>query len=338
MPVKDATPVALTPRERAVLETWARGNRENPRKAERARIVLLAADGVGTRSIARAVGCTNGTASKWRVRFARDRLDGLADRPRPGAVRRYDAETDRRILGLLDRPPPGNRRVWTGALLSQTLGDVSDQYVWRFLRRRGIGQSDRRSWHLSTGSPFRARSLDLVTLFLHPGGCAYILTAQRGAGAGAARSGGFVRIPRGGMLAGLTSEGRQDDGAAFESALDASGNQRERRRPGGNPAFSLGHLIDAAAGDPASRRIVVVAEPGADTEAAGRHRNVQVSKAPDRSAWLGQLYLVLMLLVGAEGDPGSRLRADRLAAAVNDFLGRAAADCVPFIWGRSAGP
>ena len=39
---------------------------------ERARIVLLAAGGLGSRAIGRTVGCTPGTASKWRVRYARD--------------------------------------------------------------------------------------------------------------------------------------------------------------------------------------------------------------------------------------------------------------------------
>ena len=43
------------------------------------RIVLLAADGVASRSIGRAVGCTTGTASKWRVRYARKRLAGLGE-------------------------------------------------------------------------------------------------------------------------------------------------------------------------------------------------------------------------------------------------------------------
>jgi hypothetical protein len=40
------------------------------RMQERAWIVLLTASGIGSRAIARAVDCTPGTASKWRVRFA----------------------------------------------------------------------------------------------------------------------------------------------------------------------------------------------------------------------------------------------------------------------------
>jgi hypothetical protein len=42
-------------------------------------IVLLVADGHGSRAIAREVGCMPGTVSKWRVRYARDRMAGLSE-------------------------------------------------------------------------------------------------------------------------------------------------------------------------------------------------------------------------------------------------------------------
>ena len=52
---------------------------------QRARIVLMAADGVATRAIGRPVGCTTGTASKWRVRYAEQRLGGLDETGDRGA-------------------------------------------------------------------------------------------------------------------------------------------------------------------------------------------------------------------------------------------------------------
>jgi hypothetical protein len=39
---------------------------------QRAWIVLLAGQDMASRAIGREVGCTTGTASKWRVRYARD--------------------------------------------------------------------------------------------------------------------------------------------------------------------------------------------------------------------------------------------------------------------------
>ena len=66
--IPPATPITLTPDERAALETLANSRKSEARMRDRARIVLLAADGLGSRAISRAVGCTPGTASKWRVR------------------------------------------------------------------------------------------------------------------------------------------------------------------------------------------------------------------------------------------------------------------------------
>lgn len=55
----------------------------------RARCVLLAARGVGTKAIARAVGRAPAWVRKWRDRFARDRLNGLVDAGRPGRPARF---------------------------------------------------------------------------------------------------------------------------------------------------------------------------------------------------------------------------------------------------------
>ena len=78
---------------------------------QRASIVLLAADAMATREIGRGFGCTTGTASKWRVRYAAHRLAGLDEKGNRGAERKYTDATNRRILGVLDlRPPDGHGR------------------------------------------------------------------------------------------------------------------------------------------------------------------------------------------------------------------------------------
>src|SRR5580658_8118311 len=66
----------------------------------KAQIVLMAADGAATRAIGRALDCTTGTASKWRVRYAKDRLAGFSEVGNRGAEAKYNNETDRRILAL----------------------------------------------------------------------------------------------------------------------------------------------------------------------------------------------------------------------------------------------
>src|SRR5208337_4699777 len=77
--IPDATAITLTELERAELESLARSMKGEHRLRLRARIILLASDGAATRQIARTVGCTIGTASKWRVRYAAKRMAGLDD-------------------------------------------------------------------------------------------------------------------------------------------------------------------------------------------------------------------------------------------------------------------
>ena len=136
----------MTANERVELEGLSRSTKTEYRLRQRARIVLLAAAGMASRAIGREVGCTTGTASKWRVRYARDRLAGLDETGERGAEPKYTAETDKRILVVLDRPVPAGHGRWTGPLIAAELGDVDVQYVWRFLRAQKIDLAARKSW------------------------------------------------------------------------------------------------------------------------------------------------------------------------------------------------
>src|SRR5579864_5142483 len=133
---------------------------------QRARIVLLAAEGLATRAIARDVRCTIGTASKWRVRYAGQRLAGLDETGNRGAAAKYTAQTGRRILAVLDGPPPAGCGRWTAPLIAGALGDVHEQHVWRFLRAQKIDLAGRKTWCVSTDPEFAAKAAEIVGLYL----------------------------------------------------------------------------------------------------------------------------------------------------------------------------
>ena len=83
-----------------MLEARCRSPCTLQRDLKRARIVLLAAAGRSTRSIAKEVGVQPRIVSLWRHRFADQGLEGLRDKPRPGKEPIYTKATDKRILGL----------------------------------------------------------------------------------------------------------------------------------------------------------------------------------------------------------------------------------------------
>src|ERR1051326_6673491 len=104
--------VHLSRKDRRVLEACCRSPVTLQRDMKRARIVLLAADGRSTRSIAKEVGVQPRIVSKWRHRFADHGLAGLIDRPRAAKQPIYGPATNKRILAFLDKPPPAGYARW----------------------------------------------------------------------------------------------------------------------------------------------------------------------------------------------------------------------------------
>src|SRR6516165_4330024 len=82
--IPEARKVHLLRKDRKVLEACCRSPVTLQRDLKRARIVLLAAAGRSTRSIAREVGVQPRIVSLWRHRYADHGLEGLKDKPRPG--------------------------------------------------------------------------------------------------------------------------------------------------------------------------------------------------------------------------------------------------------------
>src|SRR6476646_2844792 len=158
--IPEAREVQLSRKDRKVLEACCRSPVTLQRDLKRARIVLLAAAGRSTRSIAKEVGVQPRIVSLWRHRYAELGLEGLQDKPRPGKQPIYTKATDTRILKLLDKPPPAGFARWTGPQAGE-LGDVDVQYVWRFLRSHKIDLG-RKSWCESNDPHFAAKAADVV--------------------------------------------------------------------------------------------------------------------------------------------------------------------------------
>src|SRR5919204_6064044 len=87
MPTPVAVAIELSDDERSRLESWARRRSSAQALALRARIVLLASEGLKNTEIAQRLGIDHATARKWRTRFAERRLEGVLDEPRPGRPR-----------------------------------------------------------------------------------------------------------------------------------------------------------------------------------------------------------------------------------------------------------
>ena len=105
---KAAILINLTFDERRELEGFAGRRRTAQGLARRARIVLLAAEGLENKEICATLDVDPNTVGKWRRRFAEGRIDGLLDEPRPGRPRAIgDDEVAETIRLTLETTPRG---------------------------------------------------------------------------------------------------------------------------------------------------------------------------------------------------------------------------------------
>jgi transposase-like protein len=84
MPRRSPYRIELSVEERGVLESMARSYTSPYWRVTRARMVLLASDGLRNDQIAQRLDCGRDVVSQWRRRFFEQRLAGLEDLPRRG--------------------------------------------------------------------------------------------------------------------------------------------------------------------------------------------------------------------------------------------------------------
>jgi transposase-like protein len=112
-----ASTVNVPPKDREILTFWTRSTSLKAGLAQRARIVLLAAEGYSIAEIVRRVGVSKPTVIAWRRRYATEGLAGLDDRPKPG---RKPVIDEAQIVVRTLEPPPDRLGVahWSSRLLA----------------------------------------------------------------------------------------------------------------------------------------------------------------------------------------------------------------------------
>jgi transposase len=161
-------------KDRAELTRWLRTPSLRAGLAQRARIVLLADDGVGTNEIVHRVGVSKPTVIAWRKRYAAEGIAGLDDRPKPGRPATVDEVAV--VLATLE-PPPHRLGVthWSSRLLADELG-ISNVWVARIWRKWGLQPWRRESFKFSTDPELEAKVRDVVGLYLDPPEKAVVLS------------------------------------------------------------------------------------------------------------------------------------------------------------------
>ena len=130
-----ATAIKLTGEQRAELQRRARSQTTDARTVRRARIVLLAAEGIGNHEIARRLEISRNQVIEWRKRFAQGGIDAVSsDLPRSGRKSYIDAA---QIVQMTTQTLPEGATQWSTRTLAAKLG-VSDTTVFKVWHAHGL--------------------------------------------------------------------------------------------------------------------------------------------------------------------------------------------------------
>jgi len=173
---RPAPALSLRDGDREELSRWTRSSTVRAGLAQRARIVLLAADGESNTVIAGKVGVARPTVISWRNRYQDKGIDGLVDEPRPGRPRHID---HRDIVAATLTPPPKKYGVthWSTRLLARHLkvGDATIARAWREYR---VQPWRSQTFKFSTDPELVAKVTDVVGLYLNPPENAIVLSVD----------------------------------------------------------------------------------------------------------------------------------------------------------------
>lgn len=333
--------IRLSPDEEAKLREWTRKGTTELRLAERARIILLAHEGLTVEKIAERLGTRPARVSKWRQRFAESRLESLADAPRSGKPSKYDGETENRVLKLLDEPPPEGYSQWNGTLLAAALEEVSDDQVWRILRRRGIQLQRRRSWCITTDPEFGPKAADVVGLYLNPPENAVVLSVDEKPHIQALeRAQGYLRLPDGKSINGFSHCYKRHGTTTLFAALDVltgevkTGHYARRRR-----REFLDFMNDIVAAHPEQEIHVILDNLNTHKPKRDRwlknHSNVHLHFIPTYSSWLNQVECWFSILSRQALRGASFTSARQLRDAIDAFVKVYNAKATPFEWTKA---
>lgn len=163
-----AASVELNPEQAGELEHRSRARSLPARVVERARIVLLAADGRQNKEIAEELGISVQKSARWRARFLECGIAGLEkDAPRPGRTPSISEATVKRVVRMTTKHKPAHATQWSTRTMAQAVG-ISEASVRRIWRKHGLKPHLVDTFKVSSDPRFAEKLEAIVGLYLNP--------------------------------------------------------------------------------------------------------------------------------------------------------------------------
>jgi transposase len=333
--------VDVPPRDREVLASWCRSTSIRAGLAQRARIVLLAADGAGTSEIVARTGASKPTVIAWKKRYAAEGVGGLDDRPKPGRPRTTD---DVAIVLATLEPPPGRLGVthWSSRLLAAELG-VSNVKVADVWREYGLQPWRRETFKFSTDPQLEAKVRDVIGLYLNPPDNAIVLCVDEKSQVQALDRTAPILPPRPGLPEKATHDYVRHGTTTLFAALEVATGKvvTDACYPRHRHQEFLRFLKKVAAAHPRAELHIVV-----DNYATHKHPDVQAWLAknsritlhftPTSGSWLNMVEIFFGIITRQAIRRGTFTSVKDLITAIGAFIDGWNDRCQPFTWTKTA--
>ena len=332
--------VNLSPRDREVLQSWLRAPSLRAGLAQRARIVLLAADGVAVKDIVARVGVSKPTVIGWKKRYIAEGLAGLEDRPKPG--RRRVVEEAAVVSATLE-PPPERLGVthWSTRLLGAELG-ISHVWVGKIWRRWGLQPWRAETFKFSTDPQLEAKVRDVVGLYLNPPDKAIVLCVDEKSQVQALDRTAPTLPMRLGLPEKQTHDYIRHGTTTLFAALEiATGRVEQACLPRHRHQEFLRFLKQVAKAYPRRKLHLVVDNYATHNHPAvrawlARNPRITLHFTPTSGSWLNMVEIFFSIITRQAIRRGSFGSVKDLIAAIGAFIDGWNERCHPFVWTKTA--
>jgi transposase len=313
--------------------------------AKRARIVLLAADGVPNAQIARTVGVSRPTVIGWRERYAAGGIAALEDEARSGRPPVID-EIDVVVATLAnDGRPPDRLGIthWSARFMAAELG-VSFASVARIWRKWNIQPHRTETFKFSTDPELEAKVRDVVGLYLAPPEGAVVVSIDEKSQIQALDRTAPMLPLRPGLPARATHDYRRNGTTTLFAALEVATGRisADACYPRHRHQEFLKFLKKVAAAHPGTELHVVC-----DNYATHKHPKVRewltanpritLHFTPTGCSWLNMVEIFFGIITRQAIRRGTFKSVKELTAAIGAFIDAYNDRCQPFAWTKDAG-
>jgi transposase len=338
-----APPLAIPPEDLRTLGQWSRSNSIRAALAERAKILLLAAQGTSNTEIARQVGCSRPTVILWRQRYAQRGLAGLDDQPRPGRPQTVRRHRRAEILATTLSPPPEHLGVthWSTRLLADQLG-VSHHTVARVWAEYDLQPWRTETFKFSTDPELEAKVRDVVGLYLHPPERAIVVCVDEKAQIQAlSRTAPNLPLRPGSPERRSHDYVRHGTTTLFAALEVATGKVVDQCFQQHRHTEFLAFLKLVAKAYPRRQLHLVVDNYGTHSHATVRawlakHPRIHLHFTPTSASWMNLVEVFFAIITRQAIRRGSFPSVADLVAAIRRFVDGWNQRCHPFVWVKDA--